>query len=174
MRDFRTIVGVAPRVVEDGRHDRAVRCPVAPQLIGDQPPRCASLTFQELAEEPLSCAPISTRLHENVEDISVLVNCAPQILALTLDRHKELVQVPGVAQATFSSLELSSVRCTKLPRPLSDGLVGDDDPALCKEVFDISEAQTESVVEPDGVMVWTPPATPSAWRCRRSLEMNDV
>jgi len=58
---------------------------------------------------------------------------------------------PGVAQAALSPLEFSSVLRTKLPRPLSDGLVGHDDAPLGEEVFDISEAQTESVVEPDGV-----------------------
>ena len=75
----------------------------------------------------------------------------PKILPLTLDRHKELVQVPGVAQPAFSPLELSSVVHTKLPRPLADGLVGDDDSALCQKVFNISEAQTEAVIEPDGM-----------------------
>ena len=94
---------------------------------------------------------MASRLDEDIEDISVLVHSAPEILPLALDRHEELVQVPCVAQATFSPLELSCVLRTKLPRPLSDGLVGDDDAALNQEVFDISEAQTEAVIEPDCV-----------------------
>jgi hypothetical protein len=75
----------------------------------------------------------------------------PSHLPLALDGHEELVQVPRVAQATLSPLELSSVLRTKLPRPLSDGLVGHDDAPLGEEVFDISDAQKESVVQPDGV-----------------------
>jgi hypothetical protein len=61
----------------------------------------------------------------------------PSHLPLALDGHEELVQVPRVAQATLSPLELSSVLRTKLPRPLSDGLVGHDDAPLGEEVFDI-------------------------------------
>ena len=36
-------------------------------------------------------------------------------------------------------------------RPLADGLVGYDDRALREEIFDIPEAQTEAVVQPNGV-----------------------
>ena len=151
MGDLGPIVGVAAGVVNNGRHYSSMRCPITPQLVGHQPPRFASLALQELAKEPLGCTPIATRLHENVEDVAVLINSVPEILSLTLDRDQELIQVPGVAQATFSPLELSSVLSTKLPRPLSDGLVGHDDAALSQEIFDISEAQTESVVEPNSV-----------------------
>ena len=91
MGDFGPVVGVTFRDMNDRRHDGPVCRAIAPELVGDQPPGCASLTFQELAEEPLSCAPISTRLHENVEDVAVLIDSTPEILPLTLDRHKELV-----------------------------------------------------------------------------------
>ena len=40
---------------------------------------------------------------------------------------------------------------TELQIPLSNGLVADHDPALCWKVFNISEAQAESVVEPDSM-----------------------
>ena len=43
------------------------------------------------------------------------------------------------------------VKSGELLTPLSDGLVGDYDPALCQKVFNISEAQAESVIEPDGM-----------------------
>ena len=151
VRDLNSIVGVAFGVVDYGRHHISMRCTVAAQLVCHQPPGFASLTFQELAEEPLGRLPVAARLDENVDHVAVLVNGAPEILPLTLDRHEDFVQVPRVAQATFSSLELSSVLRTKPPRPLADGLVGDDDPPLSEKIFDVSEAQTESVVESDGV-----------------------
>ncbi len=44
--DFGPIVGVASGVMDDGRHDRPVRGNIAPQLVGDQPPRFARLAFQ--------------------------------------------------------------------------------------------------------------------------------
>jgi len=97
MGDFSTIVGVAPCVVNNGRHHNSMRCAVAPQLVGHQAPRFASLALQELAKEPLGCSPIATRLDENVDDVPVLIDSAPEILPLTPDRHKELVQVPDIA-----------------------------------------------------------------------------
>ena len=52
------------------------------------------MAFQQLPEEPCGRPPIAPRLHENVEDVAVLVHGTPQILLLPLDLHEELVQIP--------------------------------------------------------------------------------
>jgi hypothetical protein len=124
-----------------------VRCAVAPQLIGYQPPRFASLAFQQPTKEALRCTLIATGLNKNIDYVSVLV----EILSLALDSHEEFVQVPSVTQAALSSLECPGVLGAERLTPLSDGLVGDYDPALRQKVFNISEAQAESVIEPDGM-----------------------
>jgi hypothetical protein len=95
---------------------------------------------------------ITPTLDENIHHLPVLVDSPPQIPSLTLDSHEQFIQVPRVTQATPSSLEGPGVFGTKLPTPLADGLVADDDPTLCQEVFHISEAQAESVVEPDSMV----------------------
>lgn len=59
--------------------------------------------------------------------------------------------MPSVSQASLFSRECPGVFGAKLPTPVSDGLVGGYDSTLCQEVFNISEAQAESVVEPNGV-----------------------
>ena len=128
-----------------------MRCCIAPQLVGDQPPGLASLTFQQLTEEAYSRMPIATRLDKDVDHVAVLVDGAPEIAPLTLDGHEEFVQVPRVPQATLSPLEPTGILGTELLTPLPDGLVGNDNPSLCQEILDISEAQTEAVVDPDGV-----------------------
>jgi hypothetical protein len=71
---------------------------------------------------------------------------ASEILSLALDSHEEFVQVPSVTQAALSSLECPGVLDAELLTLLSDGLVGDYDPALRQKVFNISEAQAESVI----------------------------
>jgi hypothetical protein len=73
------------------------------------------------------------------------------ILPLTLDRHEQFVQVPGVAQAPLPSPERPGVFDTKLPTPLSDGFVADGDAPLRQKIFHISKAQAESVVEPNSM-----------------------
>ena len=57
----------------------------------------------------------------------------------------------AVDQDGVSSLECPGVLGAELLTPLSDGFVGDYDPALCQKVFNISEAQAESTIERDGM-----------------------
>jgi hypothetical protein len=68
-----------------------------------------------------------------------------------LNVHKEFVQVPGIAQPSLSAPEPTGIRRTERPTPLSDRLVGHGDAPLGEEIFGISEAQTEPVVQPDRV-----------------------
>ena len=49
----------------------------------------------------------------------------------------------------MSTPEFTCVLSAELPAPLANGLVGDGDSALREKVFDVSEAQTEAVIEPD-------------------------
>jgi hypothetical protein len=101
--------------------------------------------------ESLGAKLITPRLDENIHHVTILVDSPPQIPSLTLDSHEQFIQVPRVAQATLPSPESPGVFNTKLPTPLSDRLVGYSNPPLCQEVFHISEAQAEAVVEPDSV-----------------------
>ena len=71
-----------------------MRCRIAPQLVGDQPPGLVSLTFQQLSEEAFSRTPIAARLDEDVDHVAVLVNRTPEIVLLTPDVHEEFIQVP--------------------------------------------------------------------------------
>jgi hypothetical protein len=90
-------------------------------------------------------------LDENIDHVTILVDSSPQILPLTLDSHEQFVQVPRVAQASLPSPERPGVFDTKFPTPLSDGFVADGDASLCQKIFHISEAQAESVVEPNSM-----------------------
>ena len=151
MRDFRAIVFVLLGTVDHGRHHGTVRRRVAAQLVCDQPARLAALAFQQLPEEPCGRPPIAPRLHENVEDVAVLVHGTPQILLLPLDLHEELVQIPGVALAAPAAAQPPCVVEPERPAPQPDRLIRHGDTPFGKEIFDISETQAETVVEPDGV-----------------------
>lgn len=151
VRHLSPIVGIAISVVGDRRHDGPVRCAVTSQLIRYQPPGFACLTVQQPAKEAFGRTLIATGLNKNTDHVAVLVNGAPEILLLTLDIHEEFIQMPNVTQSALSSSESPGIFGPELPTPLSDGLVADYDPALCQEVFNVSEAQAESVVEPNGM-----------------------
>ena len=60
--------------------------------------------------------------------------------------------MPRVAQATLPPPEYPNVFGAELQTPLSDGFVADNDPAPSEKIFNISEIQTESVVDPNGMV----------------------
>jgi hypothetical protein len=69
---------------------------VAPELVGDQNARCASLLAEQLSHEPFGRMPVAPALHQNVEHRTVLVHRAPQPVFLAFDGDYYLVEVPLV------------------------------------------------------------------------------
>ena len=124
---------------------------VAAQIVGHEPHRFLSLTLQQSAKESPRCLRVTMGLHEDVDQVTVLIYCAPEILALTVDRHEDFVQEPRISESALSSLQLPSVVGAELPAPLPKLFVGHDDASFGQQVLNIPEAQAVSVVEPDGV-----------------------
>ena len=86
-----------------------------------------------------------------LQDVAVLIDRAPQVVNLPVDRDEDLVDMPDITKPPFSTLESTPVIRTELPAPPADRFIGHLDTALGKEIFDIAEAQSESVVHPDRV-----------------------
>ena len=139
---------------------------IARQLVRHQSVRFTALSLQQPAKEAFRCSPIPSWLHEDVDHVAILVDGAPKILTLALDPHEELVEVPRVAQPAFSTPQPAGVLATELPAPLTDGFVGDRNPALRQQILHVAKAQAEPVVQPDGVAddLWWKPVAPVA-RC---------
>ena len=85
--DLGSIVRVLISDVDHGRHHGAARGGVGAQLVGDQSSRDTALGFQQFPKESDGCSPIPVRLHEDVQDVTVLVYRAPQILVATRDLY---------------------------------------------------------------------------------------
>ena len=127
MRDLRSVVFVLSRAVYDGRHHRTVRRGIAAQLVCDQSARNAALSFQQFPKETGGRPSIAPGLDEDVDHVTVLVHRPPQISTATLNLHKQLVEIPGIAQAPSPSPQRPRVRRTKCSTPLSNRLIGDDE-----------------------------------------------
>ena len=84
--------------------------PVAAQLVGHEPHGFLSLTVQQSAEESPRCPRVPTGLYEDVDQITVLIHRAPEILALTVDRHEDFIQEPRISESTLSVSNSSSGR----------------------------------------------------------------
>jgi hypothetical protein len=151
MGHFRSVVLVLSGAVNNRGQDGAVSGRIAAELVRDESSRDTALPSQELTKEALGRTPISPGLDEDVDHITVLVDSPPEILLPPMDVDEQFVQVPGVAQPSTLASKPTGVRRTEGVTSLPNGFVGDGDTPLGEEIFSISEAQTETVVEPDSV-----------------------
>ena len=85
MRNLGPIVGILLGFVGETRQDRSTGSSIALQLVGDDPEWLLALTAQQSAKEPLGCTLIAARLHQNTDDITVLIHGTPKIMLLAVD-----------------------------------------------------------------------------------------
>jgi hypothetical protein len=128
MRDFGAIVGVTFRVVSHVAQNRSHRGRVAPKFVDNDTKRFLSLAAQQSSKESFCGALIAARLNQDVNHIAVLIHCTPEILLLAVDSNEDFVQVPYITEAALTPLQFSGIK-----------------------ILDISEAQRESMVNPDGI-----------------------
>ena len=145
------IVGILLGIVGNIWQDRSTGSTIAFQLVGDDPAWLLALTAQQSAKEPLGCTLIAARLQENIDDITVLIHGTPKILLMTVNSDEKLIQVPSIPETTLLLLETPSKVGSEFPAPSPDGFIGNNNPAFGEEIFDITEAQAETVIDPHGV-----------------------
>jgi len=75
--------------------------------------------------------------HEIGDHVTVLVHRAPQILLLPVDSNEDFVPVPTITEAALTPFQFAGI--------------GDGDSAFGEKILDISAAQAETVINPDGV-----------------------
>src|SRR5215510_3060058 len=145
------IIEIAALTVFYARENLALRRAIAFEFIGDDHAWDVEHAFEELAEELLGRVLIASALHENVEDVVVLIDGPPQVMPLTIDCQEDLVQMPFVARLRTPPSQPLGVVLPKLPTPFADGFVGHRDATFEQELFHIAVAQSEAIVEPDSV-----------------------
>ncbi len=149
MRNLDAIVGILLGIVGNTRQDRSTGSSIA--LVGDHPEWFLALTAQQSAREPLGCTLIAARLQQNIDDITVLIHGTPKILLPAVDSDEEFVQIPGITEASLFLLKTSGIVGSEFPAPLSDGFVRNNDSAFGQKIFNITEAQTEAMIDPYGI-----------------------
>ena len=149
--DFRSVVFVLPGSMCDGWEELSVRSRIASQLVGNELQRWPPLVFQGLAKEAFGSFLVSVACDQDIEHVAILIHRSPKIMALAADRDEQLVYVPDIAETTLSPPQSAGIRWSKLPAPGSNGFVGYGDATLCEKVLDIAKAQSEPMVQPDGM-----------------------
>jgi hypothetical protein len=92
---------------------------------------------------------IAPALHQDIEHVIVLIDSAPQVMALPVDRQKDLIEVPLITWLGASTLQLIRIVLPKLQTPLADGFMGHGDAALEQDLLHVAVAQREAIIEPD-------------------------
>src|SRR5262245_32105555 len=90
------IIERAALTVLYAREHLALRRAIAFEFIGDDHAWDVEQAFEELAEELLRRLLVAPALHQDVEDVVVLIDGAPQVMTLPLNGQKHLVEVPRV------------------------------------------------------------------------------
>jgi hypothetical protein len=145
------VVEITALAVLHAREALALRDTVALPCIGDNDPWDVLTPVEQRAEALLRGLFIAPALHQNIEDIVVLVHRPPHVMALPIHRQKHLSQVPLVPWLGASTLQPIGVRLPTLETPLTDGLVGHVDAAFKQQFLHVAVAQGEARGEPDPV-----------------------
>ena len=82
-------------------------------------------------------------------------------MLFAVDLHEDFIDMEGIAVASVFAFQPASINGTELDAPETDRFSGYSDVSLSQEIFDITVAEIESIIEPDGVGndIWGEPVT---------------
>ena len=63
----------------------------------------------------------------------------------------DLVHMPDVAAARAATANFIGVGLSEFQTPLPHRFIGDDDPTLCKKLFNITETERKTEIQPDSM-----------------------
>jgi hypothetical protein len=98
LRVFGAIVQVPVLAVFHAGQRLLCRRAIAPQLVGHDHPWHIHQVLEQLAEELLGSLCVTLTLHENIEDLPVLIDGPPKILTFALGGQKHSIRVPLVGR----------------------------------------------------------------------------
>src|SRR5262249_22204340 len=102
-------------------------------------------------KEPLCSASITSRLHQNIDYVAILIDRPPEILQLAVDSKEDFVQMPVVAEPASPSLELADIICAELLTPPPNRFIGHGDAPFRQKILDIPEAEAKTMVGPNRI-----------------------
>ncbi len=118
------------------------------ELVSDELPRRLALFFQDFAKKTFGSSLVATSSHQDVENITVLINSSPQVDLPSVDLQEQLIHVPDVAQSALLLSDRAGVSWPHFQTPQADCLIGDNDSSLGQQILDVSKAKCEAVLEP--------------------------
>ena len=100
-------------------------CPITAELVGDQAVGDVAQPLQQLAKEAFGRPCIAAFLHENIQNLTVLIHRSSQVVSLPSDANEQFVEMPRVSWLSASTSEFLSERLAKLETPEADRFMTD-------------------------------------------------
>ena len=72
-------------------------------------------------------------------------------MLFAVDFDEDFTDVERVAEALVFSLQTAGINCTEFDTPQTDRFSGYSDAPFNQEIFNVSVAQVEAIVEPDSI-----------------------
>ena len=119
------------------------RC-ITLQFIGDDHAWNVLEPFEQFAEKSFGGVLVASALHEDIKHIAVLVYRSSQIVSLATDHE-------NTSSRCHLSPQFIGVHLPKFQAPLPNRFIGDHDPALCQQFFNIAKAEREAEIQPHRV-----------------------
>jgi hypothetical protein len=91
-------------------------------------------------------------LHQQIENLAFIVDGSPKPKLPTRNHHGHLVEMPSRGRLWASTAQFSGEKRPELQNPSPHRFVGDIQPTLSEQIFDVALAEREAVIEPDGVL----------------------
>jgi hypothetical protein len=149
MRVLGSIVQVPARPMLNIGKYRSLSDTIAAEPVSDKAPWLVLQTMQQPLEKSLGSRPAPPFLHQDVQHNAMLIHCAPQIVRYALDADKHLIEVPCIAGLRSTTAQSPGEIGTELQAPVPDALVGHRDATLGQDQLDVTQAETEHVIQPD-------------------------
>jgi hypothetical protein len=110
-----------------------------------------SLIFEEPPQQFERGVLVASLLHQNVQDLALIVHSAPQVHAPAADLHHHLVEMPATGGRRPASAQVGCDQWPKLDHPAAYCLATDLDPALGEQLLDVPDTQGEAEIQPHSI-----------------------
>jgi hypothetical protein len=131
-------------------HFRLCRA-VGAQFVGHEHIGCEALFLEQFAHQFHGCRLITPSLHKEIENLAFVVDRASEPELPTTNDHGHLIEVPPRRWPRASAAKFLGEHRPELQNPSPHRFVGDVQPTLRQQIFDVSITERETEIEPDGV-----------------------
>jgi hypothetical protein len=146
-RVLTAVIEIATRTMLDTGPNRAFGRRVALQFIRDDDARHVRESFEKFFEKCLRRLLMAPALPDDIENVVVLIDSPPQVIACTVEGQKHLIEEPFVTRLGPTASELVGIVLSELLTPSATSFMRDDHAAFEQQFLNVAVTQVKSIIE---------------------------